>query len=156
MNIKDFKSQINIISNDEANIIRKQFIARFINVNSSHYKKYIKKLEKYVDGYCYEGYLWDCLKESYVIDEKYIDDKANGFNDVYIMWDINTCEKIYIEDYWKFGKIDILNGDMNVLLEGEVFLPEDYYIFDKEMQWCLIKTHEDIDGCRYCLKSGNI
>ena len=86
MNINDFKSQINIISNDEANIIREQFIARFIIVNSSHYKKYIKKLEKYVDGYCYEGYLWDCLKSGNII--------CNKFDFIETMADVETSIKI--------------------------------------------------------------
>ena len=35
-------------------------------------------------------------------------------------------------------------------------VPQDIYIFDKNMTWTLIKTHEDINGHCYCLKSGTI
>ncbi len=42
------------------------------------------------------------------------------------------------------------------LLEGKEFLPEDIYIFDSSLTWTLIKTHEEINGKRYCLKTGKI
>lgn len=29
---------------------------------------------------------------------------------------------------------------------------DDYYIFDESFKWCFAKTHEDIEGKRYCLK----
>lgn len=68
----------------------------------------------------------------------------------------HSCERILIEDYWKFDKDSVIEIDFNVLLEGEAYLPEDIYIFDKNMTWTLIKTHEDINGHCYCLKSGTI
>lgn len=75
---------------------------------------------------------------------------------VFVFWDIHSCERILIEDYWKFDKDSVIEIDFNVLLEGETYLPEDFYIFDKNMTWTLIKTHEDINGHCYCLKSGTI
>ena len=61
-----------------------------------------------------------------------------------------------MKDYWKFDKDAVLKMDFEILLDGEEYLPEDIYIFDESMTWTLIKTHEDIDGKCYCLKSGKI
>ena len=63
---------------------------------------------------------------------------------------------VLIEDYWRFEKDAVLKLDFETLIEGEKYLPEDIYIFDKNITWTLIKTHEDIDGKSYCIKSGNI
>jgi len=70
------------------------------------------------------------------------------------MWDIHTKERIFIKDYWKFKKKAVLKMKANLLFEGEIHLPEDIYIFDDSFNWTIAKTHEDIDGERYCLTMG--
>ena len=73
-----------------------------------------------------------------------------------MFWDIHSCERILIKDYWRFEKDAVLQMSMNLLLENEMYLPEDIYIVDKDFSWTMVKTHEDIDGKRYCLVCGNI
>ena len=96
------------------------------------------------------------LKEPIVITKDYFETIAAGIGEVYVFWDIHSCERIFIEDYWKFDKEVVLKMDLKTLIKGEKYLPEDIYIFDVDCEWTMIKTHEYIDKKCYCLKSGNI
>ena len=138
--------------------IRKKYINKFIDKECEEYKEFIKKTKRYIDGECYDGYLWDCLfiKELEIIKEKYFNDVSCKIEDVYVFWDIHSCQKIGIDEYWRFDKHDVLRLDFNVLLKGLKYLPEDIYIFDNTYNWTLIYTHEEIDECRYCIKCGKI
>lgn len=153
MNFMEFKSMIICENQIMKRKIREQYIKEFINVNHQYFYKDIKKLHKYRDGLCYNGYLWDYLKKGILISEDDLNKKLISMNNdfVYVMWDIHSEEKIFIENYWKFQKDDILKMNPEIFLKGESFLPEDIYIFDKDMTWTLIKTHEDIGEERYCL-----
>jgi hypothetical protein len=78
----------------------------------------IEDIHEFKDGYCYEGYLWDCMKEPILIKESYVELKADNIDMVYVFWDINTCERIFIKDYWKFDKDAVLKLKFSDLLEG--------------------------------------
>lgn len=154
MNFMEFNSMVICENQIMKRKIREQYIKEFINVNHQYFYKDIKKLHKYHDGLCYDGYLWDYLKKGILISEDDLNKKLISMNNdfVYVMWDIHSEEKIFIENYWKFQKDDILKMNPEIFLKGESFLPEDIYIFDKDMTWTLIKTHEDIgEEERYCL-----
>jgi len=66
------------------------------------------------------------------------------------LWDIHTCEKILIEDYWKFPKERVIKVDVTSLKEGLEYLPEDIYIFNYDFSWTYILTHEDDGKGRIC------
>lgn len=154
MGFKEFCNSIKIINDEKKIVLREKFIDSFIDTNDEYYLELIEKRITYSDGLCYSGYLWDCLINVEVIDESYIQVLSGGFNSVYAMWDMHSCEKINIPNYWRFAKDDIIEGSFEDILKGEKYLPEDVYFFDESMMWCLVKTHEDIYGKRYCLKSG--
>lgn len=156
MDLQTFKTRLEILNDEEGRELRKKYIKKFINVNDKSYQEQIQSTHKFVDGYCYLGYLWDYIKNPIVIEKIYIDALAQSVDVVYVFWDIHTCERIFIKDYWKFGKTAVLKLELKTLLAGEKYLPEDIYIFDKSFTWTVIKTHEDIDGKCYCLKSGKI
>lgn len=156
MDFETFKLNLSILDKDRALFLREKYIERFINIKSETYINNIKDKIRFSDGYCYTGYLWDCLKKPIIIDDNYLKSIVKSIGDVYVFWDIHSCEQIFIEDYWKFDKDDLLELDYQKLIEGECYLPEDIYIFDKKMNWTIIKTHEDIDGQKYCLKSDDI
>lgn len=59
-----------IIINDEAEKIRVRYIENFISINSEYYKTQIVQKQKFTDGYCYIGYLWDCYKKFLLQNEK--------------------------------------------------------------------------------------
>lgn len=156
MEFINFKLSLSILEKDKAIFLRKKYIEKFIDTKSDIYINDVQEKRRFSDGYCYTGYLWDCIEKPIIIDDNYLKSIINDIGDVYVFWDIHSCERIFIEDYWKFDKDDVLELDYKKLVEGECYLPEDIYIFDKTMSWTLIKTHEDIDGQRYCLKSGDI
>jgi len=156
MRLEPFGELIKVIQKTEAKNLRKRYIQKFVNTSIEYYEKYIKVLNEYADGFCYSGYLWDCFKDPKVIDPHYIQSQNNRLRDVYVFWDIHSKEKIFIEDYWEFGKDSVLLLDFNLLLNNLEHLPEDIYIFDNSLEWTLVLTHEYIGDKRWCLKSGNI
>lgn len=156
MTLDKFKKAIEIIPENEAQKLRQHYIDTFINVDKEYYKKYIEIRHNYSDGLCYTGYLWDCLNDVSVIDIESIKEIVPMLNEVFVFWDVHTKENIFIEDYWKFGKEDVLKLDLELLIMNIQFLPEDIYIFNEDLTWTIILTHEYFEGKRWCLKSGNI
>jgi len=155
MNLELFKNQLVILPTMNANILRNQYINRFIDTSKDYYIKKITHLKRFSDGFCYTGYLWDCLKESTLVSYEYIT-SISHLDDVYVFWDIHSQDLIFIDDYWKFGKETILNVNYSVLIKNLEYLPEDLYIFDNTLSWTLVVTHEYVNFSRFCLKSGII
>ena len=156
MTLEEFKNIVIVMDDSQANTLRNKYIEKFINTNHPYYKEHIQHIQKFSDGYCYIGYLWDVLISSKVIEFDYFKNLV-FINDVYIFWDIHTKDRIFIEDYWKFKKNDVLKLNYNILLDNLKYLPEDIYIFDETFDWTLILTHEDNHfNKRLYLKSGSL
>ncbi len=156
MSLDDFKKNITVIDEAEGSSLRNHYIQKFILTDKEYYQKYILATQTFSDGICYTGYLWDCLKEVKVIDSTYIQSKVNSLDKVYVLWDIHSKDRIFIEDYWKFKKSDILLLNFGVLLDNLDYLPEDIYIFNGSFNWTFVLTHEYFDNKRWCLKLGDI
>ena len=156
MDFEMFKANLEVLDKVKGERLRDQYIEKFINIENELYQERIVNRHKFCDGYCYLGYLWDYLKSPCVISGDYIKTIAKSIDEVYVFWDIHSCERILIKNYWKYAKDAILRLNFSTLLIGQKYLPEDIYIFDDSFSWTLIKTHEDIDGKCYCLKSGKI
>ena len=156
MTIGEFKKNVTVLDKDSANILRCSYINTFIDINKPYYKETIQVLRKYSDGYCYTGYLWDCLISPVIITFDYLK-KLTISADVYVFWDIHTKDRIFVDNYWKFKKNDVIKLNYNVLLDNLKYLPEDIYIFNNTLKWTLILTHEtDLNNIDICIKSGNI
>lgn len=153
MELFELKEKISIVKGDEKHYIREMYCSSFFNISSPEYEAAIEKMHKYSDGFCYNGYLWDYLSAPVQIELDYLTTKIKHLNDIYVLWDIHSCERIFIENYWKFGKDDILLLDGNTLMESLHLLPEDLYIFDSSYMWTIILTHEYSEDRRYCLES---
>ncbi|WP_391559670.1 hypothetical protein [Robertmurraya sp.] len=154
MNLSEFKEKIIFLTEKEGKKLRDDYINRFVDSESFYFKEYIEKTIKCSDGICYTGYLWDCLKTSEVITLEVFHRYKDKIGYVFVFWDIHSKDRIFIEDYWKFGKTSVLSVDFECLLNNLEYLPEDIYIFDKTLKWTFILTHEDVDNERWCLKSG--
>lgn len=72
--------------------------------------------------------------------------------EVLVLWDIHSCDRIFIENYWKFPKDKVIMVDAKWLIDGLEYLPEDIYIFDYNFSWTYIITHEYDDERRICMK----
>ena len=156
MTIEEFKKSIIVFEDEYANVLREKYINTFIDDNKHSYKDNIQELRKFSDGYCYTGYLWEFIIFPEVIEFDYLK-KLSFETDVYVFWDIHTKERIFIENYWKFNKHDVLKLNYNILLNNLKYLPEDIYIFNEALDWTLILTHEtDLNNIGICIKSGNI
>lgn len=140
-----------ILDLTKSDILRCEYIKNFINTSSLYYKENIEQKIMFSDGLCYTGYLWDCLLKPTVISEYEASQFLQGKQRIFIMWDIHSCERILIPDYWKFPKTNILFTDA----WQESFkqnLPEDVYVFDDTFSWSVIFTHETNENEeRYCL-----
>lgn len=140
-----------ILDSTKSDTLRFEYIKNFINTSSLYYKENIERKILFSDGLCYTGYLWDCLLKPTVISEYKANQFLQGKRRIFIMWDIHSCERILIPDYWKFPKTKIICTDAWM----ESFkhnLPEDVYVFDDTFSWSVIFTHEtDEKEERYCL-----
>ena len=153
LSLSQFKSSVRELPSKESAILREKYIASFVDINLEFYRKNIHRLELHVDGWCYEGYLWDCLKGPTVIpfaDLEALMLAAPG--SVLVMWDIHSSDKVPIPDYWKFHKAAILEIPATVLVRNFQHLPEDLYVFDRQFTRTLVVTHEEArNGGRLCL-----
>ena len=140
-----------VLGQSKSDILRNEYISAFVNCDSPHYRKFIEQKRMFTDGMCYVGYLWNCLLNMDVISEYRAKMMLTEKRDVFIMWDIHSCERIFIPDYWKYPKTSVLyTGEWSDSLMSE--LPEDLYLFDETFMWSVIFTHETNDkGRRYCL-----
>jgi hypothetical protein len=152
-----------IVNSNEKLNLRDQFIKNFINTEHEHYKKYIATLKEYSDGMCYDGYLWDALNEPYDITVR-TQEKAIEYlmekDTVFVMWDIYSNKKVRLNDKIRLNnpKDTIISVKAQKLCETieyewnigwnleNRYLPEDIYIFDDTMKWCVIFTHEGDDN----------
>jgi len=156
MELHEFTKKIHFFEGNEKNQIRAAYCSSFFNVNSDGFKTAIEKKQKFSDGFCYVGYLWDYPVNPAQIEISYLVSEVRKRKDIYVLWDIHSCERILIENYWKFGKDDVLLLDGNTLTESLHLLPEDIYIFDSSYTWTMILTHEYFGDVRYCLEMSNV
>ena len=99
MDLSEFKLMVNELELIESNKIREKFINEFVQINSKYYKEHIFKRIKCSDGMCYTGYIWGCIRGRKLIDYDMAITYIEQFNDVYVMWDINSKNRIFIPDY---------------------------------------------------------
>lgn len=132
---------MNILDNLKSDELRAKYIQNFVNTTKDYFVELIERKTEFSDGLCYTGYLWDCLKNPQVISEteatRILQEKKN----IYIMWDIHSCERIFIPNYWKYPKTSVISTEMwsDSFREN---LPEDIYLFDDTFSWSVIFTHE--------------
>ena len=140
-----------ILNSEESDFLRSEYIQTFVNTNSTFYAEYIENKQMFSDGLCYTGYLWDCLLSPNVISEYKADMLLLDKQNVFIMWDIHSCDRIHIPNYWKYPKPSVLFADCwSEVVKSE--LPEDIYVFDEALSWSVIYTHEtNAKERRYCL-----
>jgi len=150
-----------LVSDSEKIKLRDKFIRNFINTEHEHYKRHIVTLK--------EDYLWAVLNEPYDLVVKkqenalaYLKQKET----VLVMWDIH--HKNGLNDKIRLNNpqdaiISVKTDELCELIEYEWntdynsenryttflanrYLPEDIYIFDDTMKWCVIFTHEGDDN----------
>ena len=142
---------MNILDAIKSDELRSEYIQSFVDTTKDYYLELIKHKTEFSDGLCYIGYLWDCLKNPKVISEAEASLILQGKQNLYIMWDIHSCERILIPNYWKYPKTSVLSTEMwSVSFKEE--LPEDIYLFDDTFSWSVIFTHEtDEQNNNFCL-----
>ena len=140
-----------VLDQEKSDALRRQYINAFVNTESLHYKEYVEQKKTFSDGMCYTGYLWDCFLHPRVVSKKQLELQLKEKRNIYIMWDIHSCERIFIPDYWKFPKESVLFSETWQDAYKDI-LPEDIYIFDDTFSWSAVYTHEiDLQNEDYCL-----
>lgn len=159
MKLEIFKRHLRILGKEEAERYRDLYINKFVDpyTHAKCYQERIECLHEFSDELCYEGYLWDFLKSETYIGETQIEEYRNFLKQVFVFWDNNSRDRIFIKDYWKFGKKDMIELDYNLLLDHLEFFPEDIYITNKDLSWTIVFTHEDdLLGKRLIMQDGKI
>lgn len=141
-----------IIIGSKAEDLRKKYIEYFIDTNLEYYSERIKRKKMCSDGMCYTGYLWDCLKNKFLMSEKECFRYIENTKKIYVFWDIHSQDRIFIPNYWKYPKDAIVEMQCKELLEYINTFPEDIYVVDETFEWSVIFTHEtNVQQERYCL-----
>lgn len=141
-----------IIIGSKAEDLRKKYIEYFIDINLEYYSERIKRQIMCSDGMCYTGYLWDCLKNKFLMSEKDCFRYIENTEKIYAFWDIHSQDRIFVPNYWKYPKDAIVEMQYKELLENINTFPEDIYIVDETFKWSVIFTHEvNEQQERYCL-----
>lgn len=90
--------EFQIVDNQKAQILRQKFIKKFVNAKAEHYHEYVEMLKLYSDGLCYDGYLWDFLKDNNNYEKRYSMETVLNYlrkkKEVYVMWDIYSNERV--------------------------------------------------------------
>src|ERR1051326_2848731 len=134
-----FAKCVTVITGVEADRIRQEYVARFVDTSSQYYREFVGVTKRYRDGVYYSGYLWDSLKHFKQIPERQILDNGEMLDAVvFVLWDLHSSEKIRIQDYWRFPKSAVLKMRWVDLLAGQAYLPEDIYIFDDSFTWSFV------------------
>ena len=155
MELENFKTHMQILNQYQADEYRKRYINKYINTNSKFYIDRIETLTQFSDGLCCTGYLWESLKSPMFIHEEQIETYRSKLKQVLIFWDNNSKDRIYIKDYWKFGKKTMVRVDYNLFVDHTHFFPEDVYLTDETLQWTIVFTHEDdINNRRLIMQVG--
>lgn len=145
-----------VLNEQQSSNIREKFINSFIDKASEYYVNYILKLNNFTDGWCYIGYLWDCFNFFEPIEESFCLNYIETLDEIYIMWDIHSSERILIPNYWKYPKESVISLSFTEYVLFNKFFPDDIYIFDATFSWCFALTHENDDiGNRHCLFVSN-
>lgn len=142
-----------VLQKDESSLVRELYIYAFIDSESEWYINHIKTMQCCVDGLCYDGYLWECLKKGYkFISVQHAIDILQSKKYIYLLYDLHSCEKILQPNYWKYAKAAVLFGSTEEFLSEMPHLPEDIYVFDDTFTWSVIFTHEITEkGRRICM-----
>ena len=131
---------------------RNKFVETFVDCKSAYYQERIQVLQKFTDGDCYTGYLWDCLKSPIVDSEENVLKRIESTKEpLLVMWDIHSRDRIFIPNYWKYPKHAVLEMNSEEYIQLQPSLPEDHYVFTTEYKWTVAVTHEEIDFKRWCL-----
>lgn len=134
-----------ILTGADAECIRNIFLESFIDVNSDYYQHYIQQRVLFSDGWCYSGYLWECIRDKKTVSCRYILEHIKmQEGPIYILWDIHSSERIFVHDYWKYPKTAVLKTDARNIECIIDELPEDCYFFDETLSWIAAFTHEEL------------
>lgn len=151
-----------IVETGKAAKLRSLFIEHFIDTEHEYYKTYIEKRRVYPDGMCYEGYLWDVLKNNRNYEKRCAMEEATAYlktrETVYVMWDIYSVHRVR-DGSWMGGNLpkgtvicvsgaelaDVIGEEWDPNLVTPHLLPEDIYCFDESFRWFVVFTHEGDD-----------
>ena len=142
-----------VISGDDAIVLRKKFIEKFVDKQSSWYHALLKQVRE-SKGKHYYGCLWDSLFRDNleVVGFDYARNYLNKTDCFFLFWD-NHPESylIYRNPDWHYPPNSLLALSASEWESMNDLLPEDCYIFDNTLTWAIALTHEESSpGYRIC------
>ena len=143
MTLEELREAVEVVRGEEADELRKRFVERFVDTESTGWKRILERTREYEDGIVYQGYLWEALACWERVSEADVVRELEAAGGTWLaLWDVNTSENIFTPDYWKFPKSAILRGAPATLAAGRELLPEDVYFVPEDFAYALVLTHE--------------
>lgn len=143
---------MDILSGEEASSLRQFFLCTFVDTSCDYFKARIAHMRQFSDGLRYTGYLWDCMLDREPVSCHYLISQLQALTGpFYVFWDIHSCDRIFIPNYWKYPIDAVLRAAPDEIPDTLQTLPEDCYFFDDSLSWAMATTHEELKpGKRLC------
>jgi hypothetical protein len=148
--------KVQILGNKKSQELRSRYLKSFINVSGEYYQRNINHKIKFSDGIHHTGYLWDCLREKKCISFSEFQTDICSAKEVYVLADDLSRDKVLNGPLWPWPADSVIELSPDKLLLLLDALPEDLYVFDSQIKWTRIITHEYDDQKRICLAAGSI
>ena len=133
---------IRILSKESEAFFRQSYQHAFLDIKSPLYADRIVKLIE-IDGESYQtSYMRYILRNAKLISLSESIEILTNHTKVLVIWDVNAVDYKYHDNYWKFGTWTIIEVTPEYLLSIDSDLPEDYYVFDCELSWSIVFTHD--------------
>ena len=92
-------------------------------------------MKEYNDGWCYESYLWDDLKNKQIVSENFCRDFLKECQSFDVFWDLHSNERVLIANDWNFSKEEVLQLPFEAFEIYQSTFPEDIYLVDDSFSW---------------------
>ena len=82
-------------------------------------------MRQFSDGLRYTGYLWDCMLDREPVSCHYLISQLQALTGpFYVFWDIHSCDRIFIPNYWKYPIDAVLRAAPDEIPDTLQTLPE--------------------------------
>lgn len=127
-------NQLLRVSKHKKDILKNQFINKFIITDTEYYQNYVNVGEGY--------FLWCCFKHQGHLSTF----STNEFGSV--LDSIDTKNVLLFWDYYisqdimDLGRNELFHCSKQFLVNNLSAFPQDFYVFDETLKWVVISTHE--------------
>ena len=140
--LEAFSQRAEVLTGERATAIRERFKQAFLDRSHPWYRDGIEDLKEFSDGRFYTRFMRDFLRHFRSASEAEVWEECLRHDELIVLWDIHSADRIHIPDYWKFPRDPVLVGAPEAFRSGQHLLPNDLYLFDSTFSWAGVLTSD--------------